>query len=309
MTDLKIKNPVQKLLALFLAVIIWVFAPSPDKNLTEVKFFVPVSYVNLPKNLSITSEPLQTISISVEIPRNELQQVHPSLFQAVIDLESAEPGEMEIEISRRFITSPENIKVLDIDPQSMTIVLEEIIEKRLPIRPVFVGEPAQGYVLKDIRMIPDSVRVRGLKSQLDKIEELPTKAINIDKINTDLEMLAHILLPKNVSPIEPKPEYYTIQITVGSEPINMRFLDIPIGIINHEYVTRINPRSFNVLLRGPRSKMERLRKEDIQAFIDLQGYTPGEYEVKSPTIRLAPEIQIQTTWPPIDIWVKNQKID
>ncbi|MBU2514848.1 hypothetical protein KJ966_26310 [bacterium] len=305
----KIKNPIQILLSICFAIVIWIFAPSPNRELTEVKFFVPVSYANLPKDLEITSEPLQLISVTVEIPKNELAQVHPSLFQASINLEGSVQGEMEFEMTKKIISAPNNIKIIEIEPKVVKLVLEEIIEKELPIQPVFVGELAKGYVLEQITMIPESVKVKGLASILGKIERLQTKAINIEAIDGDLEMLAYVVFPKGITAIDPKPEYYTVQIVVGSEPINVRFINIPIGIINNDYVTRINPRTFNMLVRGPRSLMENYKKEDIQAFIDLERYKPGNYKIKAPTIRVPPEVQIQQTWPPIDIWVKNQKLD
>ncbi len=303
------KNPVQKLLSVCFAIAIWAFAPSPNKELTEVKFFVPVSYVNLPKNLEIVSDPLRSLSVSVELAKNELAQVHPSMFQVVIDLEDAYEGEKEYEITRKVVSAPDNIRIIAIEPKTVNLAFEKIIEKELPIKPVFLGEPARGYVLEQITMIPQAVRVKGLVSELGKIEELNTKAVNIEGIDSNIEMLVHILFPKSVTAVEPAPEYFTVQINVGSEPINMRFLEIPIGIMNQEYVSRINPRSFNMVVRGPRSLMENFKKQDIQAFIDLGGYKPGNYKIKAPIVRLPPEIQIQQTWPPIDIWVKNQKIE
>ena len=309
MNKYKIKNPIQILASICLAIVVWNFAPSPNKELTEVKFYVPVSYVNLPKNLEITSGVLQLISVSVEIPRNKLAEIHPSMFQASLDLEEASEGYHEFELTRSVVSTPENIKIIEIEPKLVKLSFEEIIERVLEIQPVLLGEPASGYVLEKITMIPEMVRVKGTRSALSKVEQLQTKAINIEAIANDLEMLVHVVFPENISATDPKPEYYTAQIKIGSEPINMRYLNIPIGIINHDYVTRINPRTFNMLVRGPRSLMENFRKEDIQAFIDLQQYEPGNYKVKQPTVRLPPEIQIQKIWPPIDIWVKNQKLD
>ena len=55
--------------------------------------------------------------------------------------------------------------------------------------------------------------------------------------------------------------------------------------------------------------MQHFEKQDIQAFIDLKDLTPGTYKIEAPTLRIRPEIQIQKIWPPIDIWVKKEKID
>ena len=305
-------NPLQKLLALSFAITIWIFAPSPDKkNLTEIQFFVPVSYVNLPKNLEITSEPLQSISVSVEISSNEIQKAHPNLFQAVIDLENAEPGTRTYELNRKIMKVQDtiNVKILQISPSSMELVFEEVIEKTVPIKAVFVGEVSNGYVLEKVTFEPESVTIRGPKSITEKIEQLETKAINIDKANSHMELQVQLSLAKGITVIEPKQEWYISRILIGSEPIDMRFLDIPVGTVNRTYVTKINPRHFNVLLRGPRSLMKDLTKKDILAFIDLEGLKPGNYKIDAPTLRIRPEIQIKEIWPPIDVWVLGQRIE
>ncbi|MBU3917089.1 hypothetical protein KKA14_16265 [bacterium] len=307
--DFIFRNTLQKILAICFAIFIWAIAPAPNKNLTEVKFFVPVTYINLPRNLEIISEPQRTISVSVQIPRNELSQIHPSLFQAPVNLEDAVQGEHEYEITKDTLRTPPNVTVLEISPKVIKLKFEYIMEKVLPINPVFIGEPAKGYVREKVTLVPESIEVRGLRSILSKIEHLETRALKIDGIDSDLEMWFTIIYPDGIVATDPKPESYTATIKIGSEPINARFGNIPIGILNQTYVTRINPKHFNVMLRGPRSLMQNFSKQDIQAFINLQGYKPGNHDA-TPTLRLPPEIQIEKIWPlPIKVWVQNQKID
>lgn len=305
------KNPIQKLLAITIALTIWFFAPAPEKkDLSEVQFFVPVSYVNLPKNLEIISERVKSVSVSVEIPQNEIPKIHPSLFQVVIDLENSIPGESDFRISKDILKTPPNVRVIQILPNSLSLSFEEIIEKTLHISPVFVGEPSKGFVLKNVTMEPEAVTVKGPISILSNIEQLETKTIDINQAKNNMDLFIHMSFPKRVVPTDPKPEYYVAKIIIGSEPLSKRIFKIPIGIVNQTYVTRINPKHFNVLLKGPRVLVQDFTKDDIQAFIDLKGYKPGNYRVDAPTIRMRPEIQIQKKpWPPIDIWVKKQKID
>jgi len=309
--NLIFRNPVQKLLAVSFAIIIWIFAPAPDNAArTEVQFFVPVSYVNLPKNLVIISNPLQTITVSIDISSQDLPDIHPSLFQAVIDLENAEPGELQYELTSDILKIPPNTRVLRIAPASTSIEFEEVIEKILPIKPVLVGEPAEGYVLQKIIMIPEFVKVQGPVSTLSKIERLETRALDINKLNNDVDLMVYPAFPDNTTVVDPKPDFYAAHIQIGSEPVEVLFKNLPIGIINQNYVTKINPKIFNVLLRGPRSLMDNLTKADVQAFIDLQGKKPGTYKIQQPRLRLRPEIQIQKIWPtPINIWVKKTKIE
>ena len=309
--NLFVKNPIQKLLAISFAIIIWIFAPAPESaKKTEVQFFVPVSYIHTPKNLVIISDPLQAISVSVEISTQDLPEIYPSMFQAVIDLENADPGVIRYELTTDILKTPPNVRVLRISPASTNIEFEEIIEKVLKIEPVFVGDLAKGYVRQKVIMTPEFVKVRGPVSTLSKIENLATRALDINNLSNDVDLMVYPLFPENTTVVNPKPDFYAAHIEIGSEPVEILFKNLPIGIVNQTYVTRINPKEFNVLLRGPRSLMDYLTKEDVQAFVDLQGKKPGKYKIKEPSLRLRPEIQKLKIWPsPIHIWVKTTEIE
>ncbi|MDT8446060.1 MAG: CdaR family protein [bacterium] len=299
----------QKLVALVLACFIWAMAPSPSKKgLTEIQFFVPVSYINTPKDLEMTSTPLQTVSVVVEVPPRDLPDVHPSNFQAVIDLDGAAPGTRKYKIHKRAIKAPKAVSIVQVNPESVEITFEKAITKELPIQPVLVGTPAQGYVLEKVTMIPARIEVHGPARSLEGVDQLETKALNIEGVSGEIEMFAQIAWPEGVKPTPAAPDNFTARIQVGSEPVSRRFDKIPIGVVNQTYVTRINPKNFNLLIRGPKSLVDSMTIDDIQAFIDLKSYKPGTYKVKQPTVRLRPELQIQEAWPPIDVWVLNQKI-
>jgi len=303
------KNLPQKLLAFTLALFIWAIAPSPSqKGLTEIQLFLPVTYINAPKNLEMTSRPLQTVSISVSVPPRELPQVHPSNFQAVIDLESASAGTKKYRLHKSSIKTPKGVRIISINPDAAEITFEEALEKELPIHPVLVGSPAKGFVLEKVTILPNRIKVHGPARILSTYDQLETQALNIEAVNGEIEMFTQVNWPEGIQPVPPAPDTLTARIQVGSEPINRRFDSIPIGLVNQIYVTRINPKYFHIAIRGPKSMVENMNPEDIQAFIDLKNYQPGTYKIKSPTVRLRPEIQIQEVWPPIDVWVLNQKI-
>ena len=302
-------NLPQKLLALCFAFLIWAIAPEVKKDdLTEVQFFVPVSYVNLPRNLEITSPPLSSISLTVEFSQTDIENIHPSLFQVALDLKNVEVGKTSYKITDKNIKAPSTVKILKVSPESVDLTLEHSIERELPINPVFIDEPAPGYILKKVTMAPPTIRVRGPESILSKIEMLETKAINIKGITNSLDMLVHVIFPDKIHTVSLKPDFYAIKIEVGSQPVNVRFTDVPLGLINQIYVTKIDPKVFNILLRAPKSSFENFTKDDILAFIDLKKYKPGNYKTTDLTIRLSPEIQVQKIWPPIHVWVLNQKI-
>ncbi len=306
-----LRNPLQKFLAFCFAIVIWSFAPSLEKKeITEMQIFVPLTYTNTPQDLIMVTNPPQTIGVTLTIENNKIP--NPSLFQAVVDLRSAITCEKEITIEASDLKHPDKVLIQKISPDHLTIQFEKVIEKLLTIKPVITGESAKGYVLEKIELFPDSILVRGPVSVLDKMQQLETNLINVDNVSNDIEMTTSVSYPKRVSIVGAKPEYYTARLKISSEPMNLKFTNIPIGIVNQMYVTRINPKVFNILIRGPRSTMQYFTKSDVQAFIDLQQFPPGKYKIGEDklTLRLRPEIQVQEIWPiPIHIWVKKQKID
>ena len=307
---LQIKNNfLQKVLAFFLALFVWAVAPTPSKNgKTEIQFFVPITYINTPKDLEITSQPLQTVSISVEAASSSLNQVHPSNFQAVVDLTDAVPGTRTYKIKDGNLKIPRGVRLVSVTPEAVELTFEEAVDKVLPIHPVLVGSPAKGFVVEKVTVLPERILVHGLASALKELEQLETKALNIEGVDGEIEMYVQVNWPAGVRPVTANQEAYTARIQVGSEPTSRRFDLVPIGLVNQTYVTRFNPKSLHIVIRGPKSLVENMNPEDIQTFIDLKNYPPGTYKLKSPIVRLRPELSVQEIWPPIDLWVLNQKI-
>jgi len=308
MKRLLTQNYWQKLLAFLMAFFIWLMAPAPNKQgLTEMQFFAPISYINLPKDLEITKHPPQAVSVFVRIPQNMVGEINPSQFQLQVDLSDAEPGENSFQLKRSEVLAPKQVKVVKILPSSLDITFDDRIEMVLPIEPVFQGDPAEGYVMERVTLNPREVTVHGPRSLLKGMIQLETKGIDINGLNSQVDMVVHPIFPQGISPVEPKPEIYTARIEIGSEPMSLIFEKVPIGLVNQVYVTKVNPKSFNVQLRGPRRLMERLTMDDVQAFINLQPYAPGNYKIKAPTMRVPNGVQVLKIWPPIDVWVLKQK--
>ncbi len=299
----------QKLLALCMALVIWIMAPTPNREgLTEIQLFAPVSYINLPKNLEIVSQPIASVSLFVSIPHNEVGKINPSQFQLQVDLSGAEPGENNFALRRSDVLAPKQVTISKIQPSSLDLTLEERVEKLLPIKPVFKGELGDGYVIEKAEVTPAEIIVHGPQSILDGLDQIETKALDIQGLNSQVDMVVFPIFPQGVGVSDPKPELYTIRIEIGSEPMSINFEKIPIGLVNQLYVTKINPKWFNVQLRGPRKVVERLNKDDIQAFINLQPLAPGTHKIKAPTLRVPAGVQVLKTWPPIDVWILNQKL-
>lgn len=301
-------NLPQKLLAFLVAVILWVLATSPTDQIQKIQFSIPIAYTNLPSDLALISSSTQFTNIVAQVGLGDSNNISPQDFQVRANLQEAQNGEWNYQIQTSDIYNPKRIKILNITPNNIQFVFEESEVKEIKIEPILNGKLTTGYVLQNVSVEPQTVKLQGPKSVLAKLKQVRTLPIVIDNLRDNTELAASLELPKNLSVVGDIETLYQVHIKVGSLSGSLVFEDIPLSLIGQEFETRINPKVFNVAVQGPKDVLNNLRRQEIQAFIDLTELGPGEHRIQFPTVVVPNAVEVRTTWPTIDVWVLTQKI-
>jgi len=164
------------LLALILGLIVWVAAvTSADPNQEQI-YSVTVDMIGLASNLEITSDLPDKLRLTLLAPRSILDQIEKETgaIQAWVDLSGLESGvhtmPMQYQIDSRF----RPVRTVAIDPGTVTITLEELISKTLPIRTEVTGEPTLGYQASPPEWSHAQVTVSGRASQVELLVTVKT---------------------------------------------------------------------------------------------------------------------------------------
>jgi len=189
------KDWVLRIISLGLAIVLWYFVGGED--IVNKNVMVPVEVINLPRDLVISNQFKKEIEVSVSGPRSLVLDMGKGSITRQIDLEKATPGTMVLENSNDVIAVPRGVKVLRIQPKSVILSLDKLIQKQFPVNPVTSGELAVDYVLKNIRMEPDSISITGPQTVLEKFEVLRTKIIDIQGLKKSTE----IQVPLELDPV------------------------------------------------------------------------------------------------------------
>jgi len=189
------KDWVLRMISLGLAIILWYFVGGED--IVNKNVMVPVEVINLPRDLVISNQFKKEIEVSVSGPRSLVLDMGKGSISRQIDLEKATPGTMVLENSNDVIAVPRGVKVLRIQPKSVILSLDKLIQKQFPVNPVTSGELAADYILKNIRMEPDSISITGPQTVLEKFEVLRTKVIDIQGLKKSSE----IQVPLELDPV------------------------------------------------------------------------------------------------------------
>ncbi len=299
-------NASYKVLAVVLAVFVWFLARKSGEPI-QMSFYAPVVFKNVSPEFQVTSDPPQ---VNIVVHTNSRDSFNPQEIQAVLDLDKAQEGTLSYVMTENHILSPVKVEITRIHPSQITVRIEELIEKSFSIKPRYQGTPKKGYLLGDIKIVPDTLTMRGPRSVLEKMDHISAHEIELEGLNESTTMRVDLDLPGgNVQIINQNVDFYTAEVTINSLPIKRRFDNVPVYLRNMDYVSVINPNTFNVFVEGPEYLIQELDRDKLYGEIDLSTYEPGNYPKVTPKVVTPEGITVLQQWPIVSVWVKNEKLE
>ena len=314
LVELVTVNPTLKLFSLVLAILMWSFVASQKSgDSTEIQFITPLVLKNIPASLEVMYAPVQSVSVLVHVRRSLTNSINPNQFQVAIDLSNQLSGAVDYPLSVRNINYnnqrvPAGIDVLQISPSIIPLTLEETIQKAVSIQPRFVGDPAPGYIISSIQVLPSEVQVQGPRSVLGPLIQVPTRPLDMENLNGPVDLLVTLDLPPQVRLAGNEVPFIQARVEVSNNPTRVLLRDIPVRFVNERLVYKTSTRTISVHLEGPRSVMDGLNVAEVSAEVDLAKYPPGDYRGLSPKVITPETVKVLEQWPILDLYVINREI-
>lgn len=197
------RHPGTMALALVLAALVW-YAQALDRRerISERQVDAPVTFVNVPAEMVITSEAPRTILLRVRGPLSRLRALDPTQTGVVVDLRGAGEGERDVTLENRNVIVPTGVEVLAVSPSQVPLRLERLIRRRLPVKPRLSGEPAPGFVAGTAYCEPASARVMGPRLQLEAMQGLATEPVSLDGAEGAVEARVAVRSPHPLVRVE-----------------------------------------------------------------------------------------------------------
>ena len=168
------KNIGRLLTAFILAVIVWVSAVvASDPNQENVLARpVPIEIIGQNPGLQIMNDLASEVTLTLNAPTSVWTELNsdPQAVRAWIDLSGLEAGEHTVTVQIQI--GPRLVRQVRQDPEELTVQLENIITKVLPITVQVRGTPPTGYKPQDTLVDPVEATVVGPQSAVDRVNEL-----------------------------------------------------------------------------------------------------------------------------------------
>jgi hypothetical protein len=243
--------------------------PVQKKTIQEATFIIPLKANNLLQNVALVDNMEgKNVEIRLEGPLSVISDLSAQRLEATINLSDLSPGEATIPLTPDIISVPPQVKIVGISPSSVTVKLEAIVSRLIKVEPVVLGVPAEGYLLKEVRVFPEQIKVFGAKSVLEKLKTFSTESIDIEGAKKSLIAKVRIVpLERNIRLADG--DLVEVRPIIVEKKGNREFRSIPIIVIPTGMKVMLKPDRINVLLQGAGSKLAEIKSEDLVATINF----------------------------------------
>lgn len=281
------RNIIIVLFSFIFATALWLYISLSDVFI--INFSIPVN-VKLSQKQALASELPNSIDVTLKGKGWDLLIVilgNKPVYN--LDLTNYKRNVIISPVSelKNIIGIPENITILNVYPDSLDIVFDNISEKYVKVKNNLVVIPKEGYVIVgNPKIEPDSVKVFGASSILMKLKSIPTVSLTIENVSQKFSRVINLKdTLKNLIAIEPKTVtvFYNVELLAEKklEGVDITVRDLP---ANKEVV--LIPPKIDLIFRGGVNHLSKLKMEDISVMVDFSLLEKDSTGFITPDIRI-----------------------
>ena len=181
-TELVTHNFWWKLLSVAIAAALWAMVASEPELNTLVT--VPLEYKNLPDDLEISLEPVNSITLELRGPSGELRgpsggSLHPAV---ILDMSGLHPGVHTFSIGDGNLKLSRGIRLVRANPSEVRFEFDRRMVRSVPVRVRVTGEGQNGYVVASVTPDPIELPVQGPADKVSRIREVVTDPVDVSSV-------------------------------------------------------------------------------------------------------------------------------
>lgn len=206
------------LLSLALATALWTIVTN-QQNPPHTDFLqsVPVKTKGEPAGLVIRDE-IKPVRVKVTAPKDVWERLSSSSFEAYVDVSKTGPGVQDVPVHVE-IQDP-RVRIEEVQPSKITIRLEQLVRKEIPVRVNITGNTPFGYASKPPKVSPEVVTISGPQSKVSAIN-LALVEVRLDGLRSSISQPFKPVIQRpegeDVQGLSISPESVFVEVAVERE--------------------------------------------------------------------------------------------
>jgi YbbR domain-containing protein len=281
-----------KVVSIVLAALLWLIVSG--EQIVERALRIPLEFTNMPAQLELVGEAPNVVDVRVRGSSGALSRIAAGELVAVVDLETAKPGQRLFHLVGTDVRVPFGVEVMQVAPSNLYMTFERSASKVVPVVPEVEGDPAPGFEIGTVSAKPATVEIVGPTSAVAAMTSAITEPISAAGATGPItESVTVGLSDPSVRLKQPEP----VQVVVNVSPAQLEWAvaNVPVKVHNGDGSATVTPAMVTVHVRGPRDAMG----ADAAAFdasVDVSGLKRGQYQIPV-RVGLPPRIGIRRVEP------------
>jgi len=298
-----------KLISLILAFLLELYFYSPDNSLT-VTVPITVEIRNVPVSMMFISprnaERGIPARIEVRGPRPLIEQVRATTQRLNVDYPDSHPPVFSVPLDAHKLWLPAGVEVLEVQPNTLTVELEPIEEKELPVELVREGDLDAGYQLEGVTILPETVTITGPQSEVSPLKAIQTKPVNLRGLHETRRVDVDLTNPGRYTQLDL--QTVNAELRVGIIPAEKSFDKVSVKVLAPDgFAGTVEPTRVKVTLVGPKESLEKLSSGAIQLQADGRELEEGKHQVECKA-ELADGVTLYSTEPKkVNVYLVKQR--
>lgn len=264
-----------RLIALLVALGLWLFVNAGQRE-SQLSLSVSVNFHGLPGGYLIVNSSPDFINLQLSGPTTLLSLLDPGRLALRLDLSGVTLGQTEFKIGPQMFNVPRQVNIDRISPASVTINVDRLVSRQVPVQVTTSGSPATDFAVVAIDATPAAVTVTGPHQTVARLEGIETQPLDLNSASSDVEGELALISPTNL--VKLSFSKVVAKARIHEVLADREIRGVVLKVRDAEYSFRLQPRRIDVTVRGPASKVSAL-KLDGSAYIDAGGAEPGSHEL------------------------------
>ncbi len=168
MEEARGKNITTKVLALILAVVLWLYVTNEQNPPVEASVSVPLEVRGVSDTLVAVDMP-DAVRVKVRGPRSITAVLTPQDLKAYVDIKGANEGR---HVVRVHALVPTSLEFIEVQPDKLTVRVDSKASRTLPVEIRVTGTATAGTVVAKATLNPQQVTVEGPRATVDSVDRV-----------------------------------------------------------------------------------------------------------------------------------------
>jgi YbbR domain-containing protein len=254
-----------KILALFLAVSIWFMIKLTKQQRVSVR--IPIAITNTPSALIPLSIMPENLELTIEGSGKNILLYKSKKESYYINLKDAHYGKnyypIDPDLSGLEVLDEYNLRIIHKPSvKNILITMDNMSSKIVPVRVTFVDKESEQFFQENkLTVSPETIQIKGPKTLLAKVFEVPTIPFNTYGFDKNTEIRLTPLLDKRIS-------MERATALIKERPPKIIQKTISLLSISTSKGIEIFPNSVSIKISGEEDILQKITTKDIVANID-----------------------------------------